>query len=132
MRKIFKFSESSEQYLNTVVLELTKIAHRVLEISPIDFAITSGFRSRGEQEKLYRDGKSRTLDSKHCQSKAIDFVPCHNGLQDFSAVEDCLIIAGLFYGVAASLGYKLRLGAIWDNSGYNDNKFVDVYHVELL
>ena len=63
---MFKFSTKSEQLLNTVQKELSVLAHEVIKISPIDFSITEGFRDRMRQKELYNEGKSRTLNSKHC------------------------------------------------------------------
>lgn len=50
----YKFSERSEQILNTVRLELNILAHKVLEINPIDFSITEGYRSIERQKQLYQ------------------------------------------------------------------------------
>ena len=48
----FKFSVRSEQKLNTVHRDLGIIARKVIEITPIDFSITCGYRSQQEQMRL--------------------------------------------------------------------------------
>ena len=50
----YKFSNKSEQILNTVRLELNILAHKVLEISPIDFTIVEGYRDIERQKQLYK------------------------------------------------------------------------------
>ena len=63
---MFKFSITSLQKLNTVDQNLQVLANEVMKISPIDFAITEGFRDRMRQKELCNEGKSKTLNSKHC------------------------------------------------------------------
>ena len=55
----YKFSNKSEQILNTVRLELNTLAHKVLEISPIDFTIVEGYRDIERQKQLYKEGKTK-------------------------------------------------------------------------
>lgn len=128
----YRFSSQSEQILNGVRAELRTLAHRVLEISPIDFAIVEGYRDKKRQLQLYREGRSRTLNSKHCMGMAIDVVPYMGGKADYAAVEDCCFIAGMFLAVANQCDLKIRLGAIWDRDSIKNNAFVDVWHVELV
>ena len=127
----FFFSTLSEQCLNTVHKELNILAHEVLKISPIDFSITCGYRSELYQKKLYNEGKSKTLNSKHTQCKAIDFVPYINNKQDFTAIKEAYIITGLFIAKAKELDIKIRTGALWNYDNTKENMFEDVWHVEM-
>lgn len=126
------FSNRSEQLLNTVRLELNNLAHRVLEISPIDFSITEGYRDRERQKQLYEEGKSKTLNSKHCTGQAIDIVPYINNRADFEAINDCCLIIGIFYTLAKQMNLRIRVGALWDSSSIENNTFKDVWHVEVI
>ena len=130
---MFKFSTKSEQLLNTVQKELNILAHEVMKISPIDFSITEGYRSRMKQKELYTDGKSR-IDgenklSKHQLGKAIDIVCCKEGYKE--PLRDIYIVVGLFIAVASQLNIKIRVGALWEKSSTKDNDFVDAFHIEL-
>ena len=127
----YKFSNKSEQILNTVRLELNILAHKVLEISPIDFTIVEGYRDIERQKQLYKEGKTKTLNSKHCTKEAIDIVPYINNKLDYEAVNDCCFIIGLFYAKAKELSMSIKVGALWNNNSIKNNSFLDVWHVEI-
>lgn len=127
----YKFSNKSEQILNTVRLELNTLAHKVLEISPIDFAVVEGYRDIERQKQLYKEGKTKTLNSKHCTKEAIDIVPYINNKLDYEAVNDCCFIIGLFYAKAKELNMNIKVGALWNNSSIKNNSFLDVWHIEI-
>ena len=131
---MFNFSTKSEQLLNTVQKELNILAHEVIKISPIDFSITEGYRSRMKQKELYTDGKSR-IDgenklSKHQLGKAIDIVCCKEGYTE--PLKDIYIVVGLFIAVAKQLNIKIRVGALWNKTSTKHNDFVDAFHIELI
>jgi hypothetical protein len=147
----FHFSKSSLDKLITTDERLQYLAIKVLEISPLDFAITYGKRTLEEQNKLFKQGRSK-LDginkiSKHQEGKAIDICPVINGKLDYAAESDLFFILGLFYYKAKELtekyelsggdegmNIKLRLGALWDYKSIKENKekgFMDAYHIEL-
>lgn len=126
---MFKFSTKSEQLLNTVQKELNVLAHEVIKISPIRFQITEGYRDRMRQKELYNEGKSRTLNSKHCECKGIDIVCCKEGYTE--PLRDIYIVVGLFIAVAKQLNIKIRVGALWDKTSTKDNNFVDAFHIQV-
>ena len=132
MNSRYKFSTLSEQILNTVHKDLNILAHEVLEISPIDFSITEGYRSKKRQEYLYKTGKSKTLNSKHTELKAIDICPYINNKLDYEATNDLFIIIGLFIAKAKELNINIRVGALWDDGSVKNNEFVDGWHIELV
>ena len=130
---MFKFSTKSEQLLNTVQKELSVLAHEVIKISPIDFAITEGFRDRMRQKELYAEGKSK-IDGeiklgKHQLGKAVDIVCCKEGYTE--PLRDIYIVVGLFIAVAKQLNIKIRVGALWDKTSTKDNNFIDAFHIEV-
>ena len=126
---MFKFSKTSLQKLNTVDQNLQLLANEVIKISPIDFAITEAFRDRMRQKELYNDGKSKTLNSKHCECKAIDIVCCKEGYTE--PLRDIYIVVGLFIAVAKQLNIKIRVGALWDKTSTKDNNFIDAFHIQV-
>lgn len=127
---MFKFSTKSEQLLNMVQKELNILAHEVIKISPIDFSITEGFRDRMKQKELYNDDKSKTLNSKHCECKAIDIVCCKEGYKE--PLRDIYIVIGLFIAKAKELNINIRVGALWGNNSTKNNNFIDAFHIELI
>jgi hypothetical protein len=155
----FHFSQSSLSKLEGVDERLKILAEKVLAISLVDFAITSGLRTTEEQYELFKQGKSKcdginTL-SKHQEGKAIDICPVIDGKLDYSATGDLFFIMGLFYTKAKELKENyddmeqtvlrlineptakecldiiIRLGAFWDGNSIKNNKFIDGYHIEL-
>ena len=141
MNNKYKFSNLSEQILNTVHRDLNILAHKVLEISPIDFSITETYRSNEKQKQLYKQGKSKcdgvNIKSKHqIQDKsgcveAIDICPYINNKLDYEATNDLFIIVGLFIAKAKELNINIIVGALWDNDSVKNNSFVDGGHIEL-
>ena len=127
---MFKFSTKSEQLLNTIQKELNILAHEVIKISPIDFSITEGFRDRMRQKELYNEGKSKTLNSKHTECKAVDIVCCKEGYKE--PLRDIYIVIGLFLAKAKELNINIRVGALWNKTSTKDNDFVDAFHIELI
>lgn len=128
----YHFSITSEQLLNTVHKELNILAHEVLKISPVDFAITEGYRSKERQKYLYENGKTKTLNSKHSELKAIDICPYINGKLDYEARDDLFLIVGLFIAKAKELKINIRTGALWGGDNIKNNSFIDGYHIELI
>ena len=128
---MYNFSNKSKQLLSIVHEDLNILANEVLKISPIDFAIIEGYRSQKRQEYLYKIGKSKTLNSKHTELKAIDICPCINNKLDYEAINDLFIIVGLFIAKAKELNINIRVGALWNYNSVKNNSFVDAWHIEL-
>lgn len=74
MTSRFEFYQRSENNLQGVKPQLVAVAQRALELSPVDFAITEGLRTQERQKKLYAEGKSQTMNSRHLTGDAIDVV----------------------------------------------------------
>ena len=72
---MFAFSARSLQKLVGVHPDLVKVAHRAIQISPVDFVITCGMRTVAEQKKLVAMGASKTMRSRHLTGHAIDLAP---------------------------------------------------------
>ena len=125
---MFKFGITSMKCLNSVDIRLKTLAEKVLSISPIDFSITEGLRTKERQEQLYKTGKSKTLKSKHLEGKAIDILGFK---EQYKNSRDIYILIGLFIAVAKQLNINIRVGALWDTNSTIDNNFIDAYHIEL-
>ena len=125
---MFKFSRKSLENLRSVDIKLQTLANEVLKISPIDFSITCGLRTKEEQEQLVKEGKSKTLNSKHLQGLAVDIMSCKEG---YSQAKDIFILVGLFIAVAKQLNINIRVGALWDYNSTKDNNFIDAYHIQV-
>lgn len=124
----FKFSQKSLDKLAGIDVRLQKLANEVLKISPIDFSITCGLRTKEEQEQLVKEGKSKTIYSKHLLGKAIDILPCK---EKYNKPADIFILVGLFIAKAKELNINIRVGALWDYNSTKDNNFIDAYHIQV-
>jgi peptidoglycan LD-endopeptidase CwlK len=126
---MFKFSDKSEQLLNTVDKRLGILANEVLKISPIQFEVIEGWRSEERQKELFKQGKSKTLNSMHLKGLAIDILCTEEG---YKQAKDIFIVVGLFIAKAKELNINIRVGALWNKESTIDNKFIDAYHIELV
>lgn len=68
-----KFSERSLTALRTVDAGLQRFAWKMLCDCSYDFVVIEGLRTQARQEKLYKEGSSRTMNSYHLTGHAFDF-----------------------------------------------------------
>lgn len=128
---MFKFGSSSLKKLEGVDKRLVEVLKEAISISPIDFTVVEGLRTLERQKELVREGRSKTMKSKHIDGNAVDVCACVPKV-DFNATVDTALIVGIIYAIADKRGLKLRLGAIWDGHSYYNNSFKDLYHIEIV
>ncbi len=111
------------QRLTGVHPDLVKVVKKAIELTPIDFRITEGLRTRERQAYLVKKGASRTMRSRHITGHAIDFVALSNGVVswDFPLYTR---IADAFKKAASELGVPIVWGGDWKS-------FRDGPHIEL-
>jgi len=118
----FAFSARSLRNLEGVHPDLVRVVHRALALTPTDFLITEGLRTRKRQQELVAAGASKTLNSRHLTGHAIDFAPIVAGKVrwDWPLFHP---IAAAFQRAATELGVAIVWGGHW--------KFRDGPHIEL-
>jgi len=127
------FSKSSTEKLKTCHPDLQRIFCEVIKRH--DCSITFGVRTNLEQQKLFDDGKSKTLDSKHLEqqdgfSHAVDVAPYPI---DWGDTKRFYWFAGIVIATAESMDIELRWGGDWDSDGdLNDQSFNDLVHFETV
>ena len=115
---MFQFSVTSNMRRAGVDPRLMEISNRALEISVVDFGIPEygGKRTQEEQNKLYKNGKSRAdgynSKSYHQSGKALDFYAFVNGKTSWHPGH-LAMVASAFLQAAAELGYRLTWGGLW-------------------
>ena len=124
----FSFSKSSLNQLMTCDERLIRVAKKAIQYSKYDFGISEGLRSKDRQLVLVRQGKSKTLNSRHLAnedglSEALDFKVYVNGriswdIKHFRPVMQAFIRAAIEEGV------QVEFGGLWES-------FVDGPHVQL-
>lgn len=71
----YRLSQKSLNRLQGVHPELVGAVQKAIQITEQDFSVLEGLRSYERQKKLYAEGKSTTLNSRHLTGHAVDLVP---------------------------------------------------------
>lgn len=99
-----------------------------------------GVRTMEEQERLYNENKSQTLNSKHLTGEAIDIAPYPimwpehepDPAKRMLILARFYLFAGYVLATGDRLGVPLRWGGDWDGDfDLFDQKFRDLVHFEL-
>lgn len=142
---MYRFSETSRKRLQTCHPDLIAIFEEAIKRSPIDFGIAEGQRSIEDQQKYFREGKSKidgiTKKGKHNYnpSLAVDIYAFFSGKASWDKDHLC-VIAGVVIAVSDILyeggatDHRLRWGGNWDMDGevISDQSFQDLPHFELV
>lgn len=70
----FRLSSRSLARLDGVHPDLIRVVKRAIELTPVDFGITEGLRTKERQRQLVAQGASRTMNSRHLTGHAVDVV----------------------------------------------------------
>lgn len=117
-----EFSIKSKEKLNTCNEDLKRLFNEVIKYH--DCTIIEGHRTMERQKELYREGKSKTLESNHLPlpSNAVDVMPCPIKWDD---LEGQHMFATYVYNKAMELGIRVRWGG-------NFKSFYDAPHWETI
>lgn len=129
MKGKFKFSQRSIDRMKGVHPDLVSVCHEAIKITPYDFGISCGVRTKEEQAELYAQGRTKpgkivtwTMDSRHISGHAVDFVVYQDGKVTWEE-KYYDQVGGAFLEAAAKLGIPVTWGGSW--------KRPDRPHVEL-
>jgi len=75
----FKLGAKSLANLKGVHPDLVKVVMRAIEITPVDFMVGEGLRSKTQQAANVAKGVSTTMNSRHLDGHAVDVLPFVNG-----------------------------------------------------
>lgn len=70
----FRLSSRSLAKLEGVHPDLVRVVHRAITLTPVDFGITEGLRTKERQRELVKKGASQTMNSRHLTGHAVDVV----------------------------------------------------------
>ena len=130
------FGRRSCDALATVDPRLADVCHGALGAVPFDLTVTCGRRSRKDQEKAVREGRSKVHWPKGNHNTRSDdelarAVDIHPYPIDWKDTRRYYILAGAMFAVAAEQGVPLRWGGDWDGDGsLTDQTFNDLPHFE--
>ena len=108
----FVLGERSLNNLQGVNPNLVKVVKRAIEISPVDFAVIEGVRTKARQAELVKKGASKTMNSKHLTGHAVDIAPIVNGKVSWD-FEHYYQLANAMAKAATELGVQVRWGGAW-------------------
>ena len=118
-----ELSELSKKRLEGVDERLKAIVIECAVRCSYPFNVSEGLRTEEQQREYVRQGKSRTMKSKHLTGKAVDLYPLSmdRKVVDWSRFEE---LADLMFQVASDQGVEIVWGGHWKT-------FVDKCHFEL-
>lgn len=126
----FRFSQRSLSNLKGVHADLVKVVRRALEISELDFTVIEGVRTKERQAQLFKQGATKTMNSRHLTGHAVDIVPYP---LDWNDLEKFGKLAKAMFQASKELKIPIRWGGDWNRNGRSDDeKFYDGPHFELL
>ncbi len=132
------FGDRSKANLMQLHPDLQAVANEV--IKDLDFTIIWGYRGEYDQNKAFKEGKSKARfgQSAHntLPSRAFDFIPYpFKGWNDhagFLKLAKAFVEAGKKLHAEGKIKLPVRSGGDWNmNNDFTDEKFVDTPHIEL-
>lgn len=133
-----RFSSLSNSRLDECDSRLQSLFRDV--IRHFDCVVLCGHRTKADQEKAVREGRSKTKwpESKHNKrpSHAVDIAPYDAspvGPVNWKDRERMNLFAGFVLATAKQMGIGIRWGGDWDrDTQVLDNTFDDLVHFELV
>lgn len=122
----FALGSKSRQSLSGVHPDLVRVVERAIEVTPVDFQVYEGLRTRARQAKLVASGASQTMDSRHLPGsdglgRAVDLVPLIDFDGDGKAElrwdwNLCYRVADAVRRASLELQVPIRWGGVWDKT----------------
>lgn len=117
----FILGDRSTKNLVGVNADLVKVVKRALELSPVDFTVIEGLRTKERQAELMKQGFTRTLNSRHIIGEAVDILPLP---VDWKNPKPFGLVAEAMKKAADELGVKITWGGSWKT-------FKDLPHYQI-
>ena len=68
----FALGSRSRQRLQGLHPDLVKVVERAIQLSPVDFTVLEGLRTKQRQAELLKAGATTTMNSRHLTGHAVD------------------------------------------------------------
>ena len=117
------FGLQSKAKLNTVHKSLQDLFYAAIGEAPYDFSITEGLRSLERQKQLFKDGKSKTMNSRHLTGNAVDVCIIIDGKASWD-FDKYVELAEYIKKIAKAVNVPIVWGGDWES-------FRDGPHYEL-
>jgi len=127
---LYRLSNSSKTNREGIDPRLIKLSDLAIKMTIVDFGHgkTAGFRTAIQQNKLFKDNKSRADGynklSYHQSGRALDFYAYVDGKASWDKGH-LAQVAAAFFQAASIKGYKIIWGGLWKS-------FQDYPHIQLV
>lgn len=118
-----QFGLQSKAKLSTVNKSLQDLFYAAIGEAPYDFSITEGLRSLERQKQLFKDGKSKTMNSRHLTGNAVDVCIIIDGKASWD-FDKYVELAEYIKKIAKAVNVPIVWGGDWES-------FRDGPHYEL-
>ena len=118
-----QFGLQSKAKLSTVHKSLQDLFYAAIGEAPYDFSITEGLRSLERQKQLFKEGKSKTMNSRHLTGNAVDVCIIIDGKTSWD-FNDYIKLADYIKKIAKAINVPIVWGGDWES-------FRDGPHFEL-
>lgn len=118
-----KLSKTDIKRLEGVDCRLVKVVLVAAEIYPLPITIAEGLRTIERQKQLLKEGKTKTLQSKHLKGLAVDVYPLTADRKKIDGTAYDKLSAAM-KEAASIVGVKIQWGGDW-------RTFIDKPHYEL-
>lgn len=108
----FILSQKSLRRLEGVNPALVQVVKRAIQITPIDFIVVEGLRTKERQAYLFEKGATKTMNSRHLTGDAVDLAPIVNNKVSWDW-KDFYPLAEAVKEAAKQLRTEVRWGANW-------------------
>ena len=109
---MFRLSSRSQSNLRGIHPDLRRVVERAIEITPVDFTVIEGLRTKERQRELVDSGASRTMNSRHLTGHAVDLAAWVDGAINWEWPHYHKIAAAMKQA-AAELGIRIEWGGDW-------------------
>lgn len=118
----FILSQKSLRRLEGVNPALVQVVKRAIQITPIDFIVVEGLRTKERQAYLFEKGATKTMNSRHLTGDAVDLAPIVNNKVSWDW-KDFYPLAEAVKEAAKQVRTEVRWGGNW--SKLSATEFVD-------
>src|SRR5690606_10395902 len=120
----YKLSEKSLDRLKGLHPDLVKVVKRAIEITDIDFSVGEGLRTITRQKELFKQGATKTMNSRHLTGHAVDLFALDKDGKVTWDWKYYYPLAAAVKKAAEDVGVSIEWGGDW-------SKFKDGPHYQL-
>ena len=110
----FILSQKSLRRLEGVNPALVQVVKRAIQITPIDFIVVEGLRTKERQAYLVEKGASKTMNSRHLTGDAVDLAPIVNNKVSWDW-KDFYPLAEAVKKAAKEVKVEVEWGGDWES-----------------